>query len=280
MPAEIRLDIADLPFRLSWGEGLAPVELPAAYRPFQSDAPGGMPVALSASERTEDAGEPVFDNAPVWTLHRQADGCRFRIFDTYPDLRRSLFLPAALDRADLTFLASDRDPFVGPTIELITILRLARAAGVILHGCGVDLGGRGVAFVGESGAGKSTLSRLWAAVEGARILSDDRVIVRRQGGGFRLYGSPWHGDAHFAASGGVPLERIYFLRHGSENRFRGLPADASVRELLRCSFPPFWDPDGIGVALELLAELVAAVPCTEMHFVPEPAVVELLRRPA
>jgi hypothetical protein len=280
MPAEIRLDIADLPFTLSWGEGLAPVEVPAAYRPFLSSAAGGLPVGLSASKHTEDAGEPIFDNAPVWTLHRQADGCRFRIFDAYPDLRRSLFLPAALDRAALTFMAPDRDPFVGPTIELITILRLTRAAGVILHGCGIDLEGRGVAFVGESGAGKSTLSRLWASVEEARILSDDRVIVRRQAGGFRLYGSPWHGDAHFAASGGVPLERIYFLRHGAENRFQGLPADASVRELLRCSFPPFWDPDGIGVALDLLADLVAAVPCAEMHFVPEPAVVDLLRRPA
>jgi hypothetical protein len=280
MPAEIRLDIADLPFSLSWGEGLAPVVLPAAYRPFQSDAAGGMPVVLSASETAGEAGDTVFDNAPIWTLHRQADGCRFRIFDTYPDLRRSLFLPAALDRADLTFLASDRDPFVGPTMELITILRLARAAGVILHGCGIDLGGRGIAFVGESGAGKSTLSRLWAEDDGARILSDDRVIVRRQAHGFRLYGSPWHGDAHFAASGGVPLERIYFLHHGGENRFRALPADASVRELLRCSFPPFWDPDGIGTALELLAELVGAVPCAEMQFVPEPAVVELLRRRA
>jgi len=53
-----------------------------------------------------------------------------------------------------------------------------------------------------------------------------------------------------------------------------------VRALLRCSFPPFWDPDGISVSLDLFAELVAAVPCTEMRFLPDTAVVELLRRPA
>ena len=280
MPGQICLDIADLTLALGWGDDLAPVEVPAAYRPFLSAATAGMPLGLAAATEPGDVGAVVFDNAPIWSLHQQDDGLRFSIFDTYPELRRTLFLSHGLDHARLTFLATNQDPFVGPTIELITILRLARAAGVILHGCGIDLGGRGVAFIGESGAGKSTLSRLWASVEGARILSDDRVIVRREAGGFRLYGSPWHGDAHFAAPGGVPLERLYFIRHGDSNRFQALPADASVRALLRCSFPPFWDPDGISVSLDLFAELVAAVPCTEMRFLPDAAVVELLRRPA
>jgi hypothetical protein len=280
MPGRLSLDIADLPLTLDWGDDLAPVEVPEAYRPFLSNAAGALPVGLLASEDPGDTGEAVFDNAPIWTLHRQSEGSRFNIFHSYPELRRSLFISTALDRARLTFHASNQDPFVGPTIELITILRLARVGGVILHGCGIDLEGRGVAFIGESGAGKSTLSRLWAPAGEARILSDDRVIVRRESGGFRLYGSPWHGDAHFAAPGGVPLERMYFIRHGRENRFRDLPADAGVRELLRCSFPPFWDPDGIGAGLDLFADLVAAVPSAEMHFVPDPAVVDLLRRPA
>jgi hypothetical protein len=276
MSGRLGLNIADLPITIRWGGDFEPVAVPIAYRPFLSSGAGGLPLDLVSAGSCGDAGDPSFDNTPIWSLHRQPDGCRFELFATYPELRRSLFLDHPLEQAQLTFLAADRNPFVGPALELITILRLVRQEGIVLHGCGIEHGGRGTAFIGVSGAGKSTLSRLWAEVEGIRILSDDRVIVRREAGGFRLYGSPWHGDAQFAAAGGVPLERMYFIRHGVRNGCSPMRPAPTVRELLCCSFPPFWDSAGMQASLGLLADLAAAVPCEELHFIPGPDVIDLL----
>jgi hypothetical protein len=156
------------------------------------------------------------------------------------------------------------------------ITHLARRDGVILHGCGISSDGRGVVFAGESGAGKSTLSRLWAQKEGIEILSDDRVIVRRQNGSFRLYGTPWHGDEAFAAPGGVDLSRIYFIRHGQGNHIRKLSPAGAVREMLKCSFPPLWDAGGMAAALELFHTVAVSVPCAELAFVPDSSVVDFV----
>ena len=196
-------------------------------------------------------------------------GSSFHLFDSYPELKRTLFIPDEGGSARLSFHAADRDPFVGPSLELLMITHLARRDGVILHGCGISSDGRGVVFAGESGAGKSTLSRLWAQKEGIEILSDDRVIVRRQNGSFRLYGTPWHGDEAFAAPGGVELSRIFFIRHGQGNDIRKLSAAGAVREMLKCSFPPLWDAGGMAAALELFHTVAVSVPCAELAFVPD-----------
>jgi len=275
MAGQLSLDIGGLAATLEWGPDLGEIRVPEAYRPFVVPGAGGMPIRLNTAGPRPEPGLAAFDNTPIWALHRSPGGRRFEIFPEYPTLRRTLVVDDALRQAQLTFRASDCDPFTGPALELITILRLAQRRGLILHGCGVERNGRGTAFVGVSGAGKSTLSRLWAAVDGVRILSDDRLIVRTEADGLRLYGSPWHGDAQFAAAGGVPLDRIFFIRHGTGNERTPLRPALVVRELMCCSFPPYWDPDGMRAGLESMVEL-SALPCEVLDFVPDPTVIDFL----
>lgn len=78
------------------------------------------------------------------------------------------------------------DPYFGPTMELLLMHYLAQERGVILHACGIVIEDRGIPFLGESGAGKSTLARMWDQENGVDILSDDRIIVRKQGRKFRV----------------------------------------------------------------------------------------------
>ena len=221
------------------------------------------------AERSARSGVQVFDSPPYLVALPVCRGLLFQSFRFLPRLSRTLFIPDEGGRARLSFQAADHNPFVGPALELLMITHLARRDGVILHGCGISSDGRGVVFAGESGAGKSTLSRLWAQKEGIEILSDDRVIVRRQNGSFRLYGTPWHGDEAFAAPGGVELSRIFFIRHGQGNHIRKLSAAGAVREMLKCSFPPLWDAGGMAAALELFHTVATSVPCAELAFVPD-----------
>lgn len=276
MSNQLSLTIADVPVTLAWSSPIPRVKAPQAYQPFLSSGRSGTRLRLSHSGHSMDDGLKAFESPPIWTLYRSPGGLTFRIYDSYPDLRRTLFIPHAGREARLDFSGGDRDPFTGPALELLLITGLAGCEGAVLHGCGIDAGGRGIVFAGQSGAGKTTLSRLWSAEKGIGILSDDRVIVRRQDGGFRLYGTPWHGEACFAAPGGVPLERIYFIRHGIRNQTRNISAAAAVRELLKCSFPPFWDAGGMRAALETFDGLATAVPCAELYFTPERAAIDFV----
>jgi hypothetical protein len=281
MPTELALTIAGIPVTLAWSAPISRVEAPAAYQPFLSAGRGGLRLLLSTETVNCDQGEKAFESPPIWSLYRSSAGSAFRIYEPYPDLERTLFIPHAGRDARLDFSGSDWNPFSGPALELLLITHLAGCAGAVLHACGIDAGGRGIVFAGESGAGKTTLSRLWSAESGIEILSDDRVVVRRQSGDFRLYGTPWHGEASFAAPGGVPLERIYFIRHGNRNQTAEMPPADVVRELLKCSFAPFWDAGGMGIVLGLFDALAGALPCEELAFKPDRAVIDfIMERPA
>ncbi len=268
--------IADIAFTLSWDPVLGGIEPPPAFLPFQAAGNNEIHLDLAAGSGPREEGTLIFESRPIWSLTRLEGGLLFRIFEAYPGLHRTLFIPDEGGRARLAFHAEDHDPFNGPALELLTITHLARRRGAILHGCAVAREGRGVIFAGESGAGKSTLARLWAKEPGVEILSDDRAVVRRQNGAFRLYGTPWHGEAAFGLPGGVALDRIFFIRHGTRNNLTPAARALAVRELLKCSFPPLWDPAGMSATLKLFDDLTSAVPCFELWFRPEPSVCELV----
>ena len=167
-------------------------------------------------------------------------------------------------------------PFDYPLDEVVMINFLARGRGVILHSCGVADDGRGLLFAGVSGAGKSTLAKLWEKTD-ATLLSDDRIIVRRINGRFRMYGTPWHGDADIASPESVPLERLFFTEHASRNYVREVsPTYAAARLLVRC-FPPFYDREGMEFTMDLLSQIAEEVPCCELGFVPDTGIIDFVR---
>ena len=68
-----------------------------------------------------------------------------------------------------------------PTVEHLYLnqvmpLALSRQGKLVLHGSAVDIGGQGVAFLGESGRGKSTLAASFAT-EGTHFLTDDGLLL-------------------------------------------------------------------------------------------------------
>jgi len=151
-----------------------------------------------------------------------------------------------------------------------------------VHACALVVDGRAALFCGRSGAGKSTTARLWRRLRpGTPVLSDDRVAIRLQGGRPIAHGTPWHGDGGFATPAGRPLAAVFFLRHGRRTRLTPLAPGAAAARLFSRSFPPPWDPVGIGRVLEACAAVAASRPCYELRFRPDrqavDAVIEALR---
>jgi len=262
-------------------EGEFSGETAPAYLPFISQGKSDFSLRLHLGNPDMVVGEKVFDSPPIWTLYRENGNSLIRLFPEMADLQRTLFLPHHLKHAGLYF--TDHcirfiDPFFGPTIELLLIHYLAQERGVILHACGIVIEDRGILFLGESGAGKSTLARMWAQENGVDIFSDDRVIVRKQGREFRVYGTPWHGEAAFGSPREARLERIFFLKHGQENSVKDMKGLDPVSHLLTCSFPPLWDSQGMKFALEFFSQVTAQVPCQELSFRPEKSVLALVKK--
>jgi hypothetical protein len=160
------------------------------------------------------------------------------------------------------------NPYAYPLDELLVVNLLALKKGVHVHALGIIHKGQGLVFCGVSGAGKSTLAELWKK-QNVKILSDDRISLRRQDGRIWAYGTPWHGDARTHLAAKEPLQAIYFIKHGKENRIVPLSkSDAVTRLLVRC-FPTFYIKEGMENTLAFISELADDVPCFELQFTPD-----------
>ena len=280
MAKNISIEIAGISIAIESEDGLDHWDILSAYCPFVCNRQADIHLRMLRGNPAISGSAQVFDSSPIWTLHRQADTTAFKIFSQLHDQKRILVFDPDIHTANLYFPDADGefvDPFYGPTLELLLIQYLAQERGMIVHACGIDDGGRGMLFVGESGAGKSTLSKLWHQENGAAIFSDDRIILRKKGSEYWMYGTPWHGEARFVSPRSAKLGHIFFLQHDQNNAVRTLNRADTVVEFLKASFPPFWDSQGVEFAMTFLSDLSEAVPCQELSFKPDASVVDFVK---
>ncbi len=253
------------------------------YRSFASNAAPGVTIRVHDGLAPHfDLGSPLF-TTPLWALHHvqgqviismRVPGTEARdLFALDPDAGQG-----DIYRADAPWRRAYPQLMLEPVLDgALFVALLARGRGVLLHAAGVGDGGHGLLFSGASGAGKSTTVRLWKTYSDAVLLSDDRVIVRKREGRFWAYGTPWCGDMQVASQAAFPLERIFVIRHASANSATRLRPAEAAKSLLTRSFLPFWDAPGMAFTLAFLDELVQAVPCYDLGFVPDRSAVDFVR---
>jgi hypothetical protein len=234
-------------------------------------------------------GRQIFDSGTTWELHGGETEFQFdfnaAMFGDRPFKR--LLVDRKFQRATLQMngdclagFPSTVEPLGYPLDELLIMHRLTQEQAIELHGVGI-VGPNGLnnLFVGHSGAGKSTTARLWTSLHAVKILSDDRIIVREdnmpdQETQIFMYGTPWHGEAHFALPQRAPLHRICILEHGQGNILTRLSRSQAVAELFARSFVPFHHHEYVDSALSFLERLVGTIPCYRFSFEPDERAVE------
>ena len=271
--------IGDIGIAFDGEPRIKPGEIESAYRPFISTKKPDIHLRMHLGASQIKVGEKIFESSPIWTLYRQGENFIIKLFESMNGLKRILRISRDFTVADLYFTepnGSFSHPFFGPTIELLMVNYLAQISSMIVHACGVDYEGKGILFVGESGAGKSTLTKIWNQEPGVEILSDDRIIVRKKNNQYWIYGTPWHGDARVSSPAKVKLEKVFFIKHGRANSAKAVAGSFPVLQFLKASFPPYWDKSCMEFAMEFFNDLVAAVPCRELSFVPDFGIVEFV----
>lgn len=259
-----------------------------AHVPFLTEAAGEdcADVVLGPSSGRATArvrGRTLFDTGSVWRLEEVGEN-RLLTFRS-PIFGRNPYLAVEFDReytrgrgetlvGGPILAAGELHPFVYPFDEVVFLARLSRGRGVLVHACGLVIEGRGFLFLGTSGAGKSTTARLWKERGGVTILSDDRIVIRPDGDGFRIFGTPWHGEAGWETPASARLESVFILEQAARNQIVDLSQAQAVAQMMVRAFPAMWDQQGLEFAVRFLSDMAARVPVSKLQFLPETSAVE------
>ena len=152
-----------------------------------------------------------------------------------------------------------------PSDQIFLAHVLADRHGCYFHAGGVVLNGKGILFIGHSEAGKTTIVSMlkrWA-----KILCDDRIIVRKWADDFKIHGTWSSGDLPDVSGESAPLKAVLFLDQAPETRLVPLTHNkAVVPRLLACLIKPHVTAEWLEKMLPLIHRIADQVPCYHLFF--------------
>ena len=130
----------------------------------------------------------------------------------------------------------------------------------LFHGSAIAVDDRAVLFTAKSGTGKSTHTKLWRDRFGDRavMINDDKPLLRVEGDGAVIYGTPWDGKHRISTNCKKPLEAICILERGEENQIRQISAREALPMLMQQSHRST-DPAAVAKMLQVINKLSTRV---------------------
>ncbi len=244
-------------------------------------------------------GKPVMPADAVRVFHapliEERDGLPCRVADefwsVYSTDSGSIYLTARYIRsavpssALLSFsLSSDvwdlwieggnfpADPLGYPVDSLLLYYLTVVHGDIMIHASGINYNGKGYIFSGVSGKGKSTMASLWSSA-GAKVIHDDRLIIRKTGRGYTFHNTPVYDSDCPAAS---CLNAVFLLEHGRGNRLVRMKGARAAAHVLANCIQHNWNPEIIRQLVDGVSQLCETVPVYLLFFEPGNSVVDFL----
>ena len=159
-------------------------------------------------------------------------------------------------------------------LDQILLINFLLGKGLLIHSAGIIIKDKGYLFAGPSGAGKSTICSLFQEFAHNTIFSDDRMVVRKSGSDFLMYGTPWPGDAGIAVNDSATLHGIFFLRHAEENSIEELATQDSLDSFFKVTSLPLYDKEDLQKSLDFCEDLLQETKTYKLNFKPGREIVE------
>jgi hypothetical protein len=166
--------------------------------------------------------------------------------------------------------AGEADPMEYPLDGLILYYLSAIHGDIMIHASGVNNAGHGFLFSGVSGKGKTTLAKLWDQ-SGARVIHDDRLILRKTGTGYLMYNTPvYKNDVPLKSQ----LNKIFLIEHGMKNELIPVRGAESVSKVMANCIQHNWDPGIIARLLGSVSIMCGTIPTVRLIFKPDRSVID------
>lgn len=166
------------------------------------------------------------------------------------------------------------NPLLYPLDQLLLIHVLASRNGFIVHGTGVRRGDEVLVFAGVSGAGKTTIAGLLDTNEDLEILSDDRMVIRRQDVCWMAYGTPWPGAGGYALNDAGTLKAVCFLKQGRTNRLTQLEYREMFERMMPVTSVPWYDGESMAGIMSTIESLIMEIAGYDLVFRADGSVVD------
>jgi hypothetical protein len=164
------------------------------------------------------------------------------------------------------------DPFEYPFDGLILYYLAVIHGDIMIHASGINISGIGYLFSGISGKGKSTMAKIWES-SGAKVIHDDRLILRNTESGYRMYNTPVYSNDE---PGDSPLSGIFIIDHGIANKLVAVTGASAVSIVMSNCIQHNWNPEIIARLLGSVSTMCGKIPVARLYFKPDSSVVDFI----
>lgn len=166
------------------------------------------------------------------------------------------------------------DGFLWSTLSLTQLL--FKKDVLLLHASYISFQNKAILFSAPSGTGKSTQASLWESVLGATVINGDKAALSFEGGKVLAHSVPFCGTSGICKNESFPLGALVMLKRGERNSVKRLGGAAAVAQIIANVYLDFFAPGEQERCVDLLIELLGAVPVFELSCTPDEGAVRCL----
>ncbi|MCU0474345.1 MAG: hypothetical protein MUC93_13455 [Bacteroidales bacterium] len=239
--------------------------------------PGNAEKVFSAPYVEEINGIQVKKSDRFWSIHKHQNDLFIKtLFPLSPKIKKAV-LKYSLNSRDwdlwIEGSVTETDPMEYPLDGLILYYLTVIHGDIMIHASGINNAGRGYLFSGVSGKGKTTMAKLWDN-SGARVIHDDRLIIRHSGsGGFVMHNTPvYRNDIPLQSA----LNKIFLIEHGKKNELIPVRGAGCISLVMTNCIQHNWNPEIIARLLGSVSIMCSVIPTSRLLFKPDRSVIDII----
>ena len=235
--------------------------------------PHGAKMVFNAPYVEEIDGVAEKERNRFWSVHKQHNDLFIKTLFPLSAFRKKAVLKYSLSSPEwdlwIDGAGIGTDPMEYPLDGLILYYLTVIKGDILIHASGINHSGRGYLFSGVSGKGKSTMAKLWDTA-GAKVIHDDRLIIRSNGSGYKMYNTPVYNNDEPSES---PLNKIFLIGHGKTNEIIPVSGASGVSLIMANCIQHNWDPEIVARLLGSVSIMCTSIPAARLLFTPDRSVI-------
>jgi hypothetical protein len=236
--------------------------------------PAGAVKVFDAPYVEEIKGIRIKKNNKFWSVCKDHNNLFIKSVFPLSEKKKKAVLKFSLSERnwDLWFdnAGGEIDPMEYPLDGLILYYLTVIHGDILIHASGVNNAGNGYLFSGVSGKGKTTMAKLWDK-SGAKVIHDDRLILRKTGSGYMMYNTPVYNNDEPKES---HLDKIFLIEHGKKNELIPVRGAASISLVMANCIQHNWDSGIIARLLGAISIMCGTVPVVRLLFKPDRSIID------